>query len=491
MRIVGAGNTSLLIKARKHLGSAAILGMLLAAGGNIMAATLTWDAGGVSPANPADGSDAWDTSSLNWSNGATNVAWSSGSDAVFGNNNGAAGLVTIASGTTITSGNITFNAAGSGNYTITGGSIAVSTSAYTTITVNTNATIASAITGGYGFLYVNGSGVLTLRGQNTFTSSLIINSGAAVSVDSLTAGIGTELSNSTGGIRFNGGTLIYTGSSTTAVNRNYRVYAAGATFAMDGSGVFTLGSSFSSANGKTDNAGGANRTITLTGNGTGYGNFTGALANSTVAGDKTNLLKTGTGRWILAGNNTYTGTTKVDAGTLELGSSSTLANATGNVVVEGGKLTSTSSVASTTLGGNLSLTSGGISIAGDTATGLFQLAAGKNFSMTGGTFAVTIGSGSSFDVIAGSGALSITGGTIDLLNSVGLDYTQSYQIFSGFASGNISGLTIANYDTTDWIANLSDTGVLSFSTVQVPEPASVVMLTAGAGLLMMRRLRKR
>src|SRR5664280_2414121 len=39
------------------------------------AGTVTWDAGGASPATPADGAGIWDPSVANWSNGSGDNGW--------------------------------------------------------------------------------------------------------------------------------------------------------------------------------------------------------------------------------------------------------------------------------------------------------------------------------------------------------------------------------------------------------------------------------
>jgi len=57
--------------------------------------TLTWDASSANPAAPTDGSGLWTTASAtnaNWSSGVSDTTWSSGYSAVFGANNGAAGM---------------------------------------------------------------------------------------------------------------------------------------------------------------------------------------------------------------------------------------------------------------------------------------------------------------------------------------------------------------------------------------------------------------
>jgi len=93
--------------------------------------------------------------------------------------------------------------------------------------------------------------------------------------------------------------------------------------------------SFDSLNGsgRVDNSVGGANTLTV---GTNNGNFTFSGVIQNTSGTLT-FVKVGTGRGTLSGNNTYSGDTIINAGTLALGSSSTLPVGVGrgNVVVNG------------------------------------------------------------------------------------------------------------------------------------------------------------
>src|SRR6478672_8271711 len=80
------------------------------------AATITWDSDGTIP-GLLDGDGSWLTPSQ-WWNGASNVTWTSGDNAIFGNG-GTGGAVTLASGTSV--GSLTFNAF-TGTYSLGTGS---------------------------------------------------------------------------------------------------------------------------------------------------------------------------------------------------------------------------------------------------------------------------------------------------------------------------------------------------------------------------------
>jgi hypothetical protein len=179
-------------------------------------ASLTWDP---SPtAGLQDGPGVWNTSAAVFSNGTTNFAWTNGTslNATFGVGSGAAGTVTL--GTNISAQTITFNAAGSGNYTIAGGGFTLSMPASATITANAAATISAPISAA-GTLTKNGISTLTLSGNTTTggtftvaagtlsltggtltTPSLLVQSGAAFNLSTGTLAATSPLSVSAGGV---------------------------------------------------------------------------------------------------------------------------------------------------------------------------------------------------------------------------------------------------------------------------------------------------
>src|SRR5439155_15305429 len=63
-----------------------------------------------------------------------------------------------------------------------------------------------------------------------------------------------------------------------------------------------------------------NRTLGLTGPNTGANTLSAAIGDA-GSGSVTSVSKSGAGKWVLNGANTYTGTTTVASGTLELGAS--------------------------------------------------------------------------------------------------------------------------------------------------------------------------
>lgn len=156
---------------------------LLAA--SAFASDLSWDANGVG-LGVTDGAGTWDTSNINWFYGVTvvNTPWNNGTpdNATFGAGQGPAGTVTL--GTPINVGNLTLNAAGSGNYVIAGAGPNTLTLQNSTLTCNSAALLSVELTGTSG-LIKTGSSALTLTGSNAYSGvtsvqggSLFLNNGA-------------------------------------------------------------------------------------------------------------------------------------------------------------------------------------------------------------------------------------------------------------------------------------------------------------------------
>ena len=337
------------------------------------------------------------------------------------------------------------------------------------------------------------AGSWIVSGQNTFTSKTTIGQGnlSVSSLNYITTGtwsthtasnLGAPTTVANGTIALGGTTntaqLTYTGSGETT---DRVLNLAGTT----GSGILDQsGSGLLKFTANMTATGAGAKTFTLQGSTAGTGEMAGFIRDNSAT-NKTSLVKAGSGKWTLSAANIYTGTTNITGGTLALATSNTLQSATGDLSVSGGLLTST--LSSTTLGGNMSIGSGEISANGS-SIGDFTLASGKNFSMSGGTLTESIASSSSFDKInaSGSATFAITGGTLDLTGST-LDYSQTYGILSGFSSGSVSNLSIIGYDTATYTAALSNTGNLSFAVIPEPATLSLLLGVTSLGLLSRRR----
>ncbi len=190
--------------------------------------TLVWDTDN-GTAGAQDGAGTWTAGLGNWFNQTQtlqNQVWVNGSDAVFGNADGVAGTITL--GGQISVGNLTFNAATSGTYTLSGSTLTLLNS---TITSNVAATISSVLAGstpwtkqGAGQLTLSGSGSNTLSGLLTVNAGVLFlnKSGGATAVAgdlTITSGgmvtFGTGTTNqiaSTSNVIQNGATSVFNGT---------------------------------------------------------------------------------------------------------------------------------------------------------------------------------------------------------------------------------------------------------------------------------------
>jgi fibronectin-binding autotransporter adhesin len=193
---------------------------------------------------------------------------------------------------------------------------------------------ASPIAGSGGLVQL-GPGVLTLNAANTYSGPTTI-SGGAVNVTTL-ANINTpspmgQGTGSAADLVIDGGALQYTGASPASTDRLFTVGPGGkATLDASGGpgGLMTIGSA-GGAIAFANNS--APAMLTLTGSGAGI--LGAVVGDSGTGANVTALVKTGSGTWVLSGNNTYTGPTTVSSGGLYLNG----ASATKNISVAGGAI---------------------------------------------------------------------------------------------------------------------------------------------------------
>ena len=208
---------------------------------------------------------------------------------------------------------------------------------------------------------------------------------------------------------------------------------SGGTIDVSGAGALNLNST-----GNMGFSGTGTRTLTVAGSDTGD-NFLAAVIADDASFNATAITKSGTGKWILTGNNTAEGTVTISGGTLQIGNAGTSGNIAGNVT-NGGTLIFNRSDNSTYIGdisstGTVTKTGAGTLIFTGTNSysGITTVSSGTlqigDASTTGSiTSNITNNAALVFDrsdayiyggVISGSGSVTISGnGTLTLSNLI-------------------------------------------------------------------------
>jgi autotransporter-associated beta strand protein len=252
---------------------------------------------------------------------------------------------------------------------------------------NTNTTYSGAFTGTSGTgamtLTKNGTGVLTLSGNNTIAFNTTIANG--------TLALGHANGLGTGNIVFGGGILQY-GTAITADVSTHIVNSTGA-IAIDTN----------------------NNSVT----------YASALVSSNTGG----LTKSGLGTLTLSGNNAYTGTTAINNGTLALGHANGLSS--GNIVFGGGTLQYATGI---TADVSPHIVNSASSIAVDTNSNSVTYASAIASSNTGGLTKSGLGELTLTAANTYSGGTTVNGGTLTVSGSGTLGST------SGALTVNTGGI---------------------------------------------------
>jgi autotransporter-associated beta strand protein len=316
----------------------------------------------------------------------------------------------------------------------------------------------SGIFSGTGALNKTGSGTLILSGANTYTGATNISAGT------LKEGTGNVI------------------TDTSAVT-----VASGATYDLNTFSE-TIGS-LAGGGTVTSSAAGA-LTLTAGGDGTST-SFSGALQDGSGA---ISFAKAGTGTLTLTGTNTYSGTTVVSAGVLDIENSSALGTTAGGTTVNSGavlqlQLNIAVGAEPLTLNGSgissygaLRNLSGNNSFAGPIALGststIYSDAGTLTLSgaITTGGFTATFGGPSNIaasGVISGTGALTKTGtGTITL--STANTYSGATTISGGtLTAGSASGNALGS--TSSITVNSGGTLLLSTADNQISNAATMTL----------------
>ncbi len=337
------------------------------------------------------------------------------------------------------------NQGGTGVYTISGGSLTLTSGSFGLGRNSSNNPASS------GTLNLSGSGLVDLTaGFFTIGNWLAVNG---------TTQPGSGVVNQTGGIfRIGNATNLYlsgSGDGTynllggaleiggTSFNANYNNHGGSAQLNLGGGTVRATGTALAASVDATLLAG---TQSTIDSNGLGV-SWSGALSGSG------GLVKTGAGTLSLTGTNGYTGGTTISAGTLQIGSGGTAGSIVGDVVNNASLAFNRSDAQSFggTVSGSGSVTKAGASTltltGANSYTGATTIAAGTLALAGGGRIVGDVVNDATFDISATSGADVVVGGLSGAgavtLGTRMLGLNGSAGVFAGSISGT-GGLRLAS-----------------------------------------------
>ena len=231
----------------------------------------------------------------------------------------------------------------------------------------------------------------------------------------------------------------------------------------------------------------ATKTLTLGGNNTGNNAFNGNIANG--AGWALGLTKAGTGLWILRGANTYTGSTTISGGTLQLGNGGTGGSLSTSSAISVGTSSVFAINQSDTVTQGIDFSSAAITGVGSlrqAGSGTTVLTAANTFSGTTTVSSGTLqlGNGGTSGSLGTSSIISISSGAVLAINrsdtvTQGTDFRGTAITGAGGIRQAGTGTTVLNAantytgPTTVSAGTLSVTGSLGATAVTVSNAATL------------------
>jgi len=338
--------------------------------------------------------------------------------------------------------------------------------------------VSSGIISGTGGVVVNMVlGQCSIFGANTFINGFHVFSGTtnvnSIKNFSTPSSLGADSSNP---VQFGGfgttGTLNYQGSGDTS-NRTIRVGINAATPAAtelsNGTGTIIFSAAIFNIQTNATTGVGAGRTLTL--GGSSDGQISGTIRDNLVTSPATgtafiSLVKSGTGKWTLAGANTYSGTTTINAGYLIVANASALGTIATATTVNSG--------ASLQVSGGITLVAEPLTISGDGAAfdGAIANLSGTN-SMSG---AITMAANARIHSIAGS--LTISGAISGATRTLTLGGAGTLTL-SGIITLTTGGIICAGTGTIILSAANSYTGATAINSGAVRISNASALGTAG------------
>ena len=422
---------------RKRMVASAVLSALLAlAASRSQAATRYWDGGSTDIVANGDGNSdgvngTWNTTLENWDQGSglPHVAWVNGSNVA--DINGASQTLTLGSNIILggivqkSGGSTVAIAGGSGPYTLTLNITGANTFlAAANDTTGRTLTVNAVIAGGVSKNLVlagpdtSGTGTINLGAANTFSGTTSFSAGA-------TGGARAILNHQ---LALQNSTVTLSADANLVFNDGVSAKA----FTFGGLSALSAGTGFNLA---LQNDATSPLPIALTVG----GNNSSTIYKGVLSGGGS-LIKTGTGTLTLAGANTFTGTTTVSTGTLELDGSSTSPTTinSGATLAGDGTVNATVTVNS---GGSIAPGANNLTVSNLTFSGSGTLNVGT---LTNHTSVAAIKVNSVLTLSGGAGAV-----TLNLPTALGFNGTY-HLIQFGTGPANANGFTLGTVPTLAW-----------------------------------------
>jgi autotransporter-associated beta strand protein len=303
-------------------------------------------------------------------------------------------------------------------------------------------------------------------GQTTATTGTVTTIGGTGALNLIAGASGA------GGLGYTGGTGIVIGADSAGLTINTSGgvgVTASQSWTNNGSNLFTVSSNISGSTIASTPV-----TLTLANTGAGGTNLSGAIADGSGLASQLSIVvnNTGPGITTLSGSNTYSGSTNLSAGALDVANSVALQHST---VIDGGVLTLDSAVATHAFqfgalggSGNISLT--------DSGSNAVALTVGSNnastvysgvLSGTGNLTKVGTGMMTLSNVNTYSGGTNVSGGTLRL----GDGATNNGAVAGGIVDN--ANVTFANPNPQTFSGVISGTGTLN-----VTGPGTIILNSA-------------
>ena len=291
----------------------------------------------------------------------------------------------------------------------------------------------------------------TITGISGNTITLSANANAVFTASTVSFGYANGLgisSNAAANLVINGGTLQFSGTNAAmaATDRLFTVGLNGAT--LDASGSVPV--SFTNSGSLSMNGSGTHA-VNLIGSNTGANTLASVIPDN---GGATSVTKSGAGNWVLSGNNTHSGGTTVNGGTLQLGNANALG--TGAVAVNGGTLD---------LGGHNAAIA---ALSGSTGASITNSVSGTS------TLTTTVASGTSTyegAIANGAGSVALTkagAGTLILGGSLSMaGLTANEGVAALTQSGSIGAVTVSGSGAVTLTAHTGAYKVLDTSSLSI------------------------